>query len=735
VNLLGTLRRRPRLNIIAFTVTVLATVGTLDVADLWWRHDQALQQAQSRSRNLSVVLAEYVRGSFVAADAALRQIAVHNRRAGGATAASDGWDSILAAAHAALPEVGSFTITDRAGTITHSTVPAIVGASRRDDYVFKRLAAANRDELMIDRPFLTVTTPRRYVIPIGRPLLDARGAFEGAVVASIVPDSYRAFFRTLDLGEGGVLTVLHPDGVVLFREPSAGNPINEAAADNALLQRARESANGGFDGPIQPNGPSFVSTYRTVANPPLIVSVSLRRSDVLANWYRQRRVAALAYGALALTLSAIVVFLFRVVAERERAERELAEIQGRESERLRLANDRLADALDRAQLARREIEAASTLKDEFLMTVSHELRTPLTAIYGWVRVLASREMPPLERSKALAAIERNALAQTRLIDDLLDVSRAITGKIRLEARPVDVGGSVRAAVETLTPAATAKHLQVDVVIDPAIEPIAADPDRLQQIVWNLVSNAIKFTPEGGRIEVRAGRADDAHVEIVVKDTGIGISSQFLPFVFERFRQADAGTLRRYGGLGLGLAIVRHLVELHGGSVAVQSAGENSGATFRVLLPATRPADAMSTLPTMAPQARRSGAGRLDGVRVLVVDDEKDSRELFEEVLNNAGARVVAVSSGSEALTQLKGSQFDALVSDIEMPIMDGYELVRLVRADPAIERQRLVAIALTAYARAVDRRRALEAGFDDHVAKPIDPGALVAGIGALLTAP
>ena len=716
----------------ALTGTVLVTVGVLEAADLWWRRDQALEQAASRATNLSVVLAEYVRSSFVSADAALRQIAVHAGPAGGPSAPDEVWDPILAAARSALPEVGSFTITDRRGTIAHSTVKAIVGASRRDNYIFKRLASGDRDELVVDRPFLSITPPRQYVIPIGRRLLDPSGHFDGTVVVTVLPESYRDFFRTLDLGKGGTITVLHPEGVVLFLEPSAGNPINEPAGDSPLLQHARASGNGTFDGPVQGGGPPYVSAFRTITSPPLIVSVSLLRSDVLAGWYQQRRVAAIAYGAFALTLCSILLALFRVAGARERAERELDAVQRQEAERLRVSNERLSQALDREQQARRQVEEASSMKDDFLMTVSHELRTPLTAIYGWVRVLASREMPHAEQARALAAIERNALAQTRLIDDLLDVSRAIAGKLRLESRAVDVAAAIRGAVETLTPAANAKGLQIHVVVDDGLDPVEADPDRLQQIVWNLLSNAIKFTPDGGRVDVRAGRSGDALIELVVSDNGVGIPAHFLPFVFDRFRQAEAGTRRRYGGLGLGLAIVRHLVELHGGTVGVESGGDGAGTTFRVLLPTRAPhaRDVAACAQSADPNAPPAGLG---GVRVLVVDDEQDSRELFAQVLAAAGAEVTTVASASQALARLAGGGFTVIVSDLEMPETDGYQLLRLVRADPRLQRPR-VAIALTAYAGADDRRRALEAGFDEHLAKPVDPSALVATVGTLLNA-
>jgi signal transduction histidine kinase len=576
-------RRNPRFNILAFTITVLIAVAALEIADLWWRRDNALKNAETRAANLDRVLAEYVRGSFASADAALRQLQVHGRRIGGSSAAKEDWDSILGPARAALPEIGSISVTDRQGTVTHSTVP-IVGQSRRDNYVFRRLVSTDEDALVVDRPYLS---PRQgqYIIPVGRRLLNDAGRFDGTVVATLIPEGYRQFIRSISVGQDGNISVIHPEGVVLFREPSAENPINEADQNNPLLALAARHESGIYRGTFGADPRVFITSYRTVPGPDLIVAVSLSESDMLADWRRQARVAAAAFGSLTVTLGLIVAALFRVVHARERAERDLAEMQRVEAERLRVANEQLADALEREQKARRDVEAASLMKDEFLMTVSHELRTPLTAIYGWARVLATREMPRDEQVRALAAIERNSYAQTRLIDDLLDVSRAISGKLRLEPRPVNIEDVVRTAVETVTPALTAKGLDFEASYEPDLPSIVADPDRLQQIVWNLLSNAAKFTPEGGRVALRVAGVDGA-IEIAVSDSGAGIAPDFLPHVFERFRQGDTGTRRRYGGLGLGLAIVRHLVELHGGTVIAESPGEGLGATFRVRIPVT-----------------------------------------------------------------------------------------------------------------------------------------------------
>jgi signal transduction histidine kinase len=722
------LRRRPKFNIIALTLTVLTAVAALQAADLWWRRDHVISAAETRAENLAVVFAEYIAGSFLSADAALRQIVLHGTRVGGASQPDDVWDPILASARAALPEIGSLSVTDHRGTIVHTTLPGIKGASRRDNYVFRELAAAASDTLVLDRPFLARAEPPQYIIPLGRRMTNDAGRFDGAVVATLIPERYREFLRKVDVGPEGRIAVFHPDGAVLFREPSAANAINEPASNDPLYILAQQHGDGVTYGPL--DGRTAISAYRTIASPPVIVAVSFDEGDVLADWRRQRRVSATALGALTVTLGALLALYFRVLDARTRAERELVEVQRLESQRLREANDRLEDALEREKRARQETEAASYLKDEFLMTVSHELRTPLTAIYGWARVLGSKEMPREQQARAIAAIERNAKAQTTLIDDLLDVSRAISGKLRLDARVVHVEDVLRAAAETLGPAMAARKIQFETHFDPETPQIVADPDRLQQIVWNLLSNAIKFTPEGGSVQLRT-RTGDSQVEIVVTDTGLGISRDFLPYVFERFRQAEAGSRRRYGGLGLGLAIVRHLVELHGGTVTAESAGENAGATFRVSLP-IRPARVdTGAAHAPAPGARPRGDGApLDGLRVLVVDDEADARELFASILESSGATVLTAPSAEDAMDLLRSGPVDVLVSDIEMPDEDGYSLLERANAERngALP---LAAIAVTAYARTSDRRRALEAGFRAHLAKPIEPSELVAAVASV----
>jgi signal transduction histidine kinase/ActR/RegA family two-component response regulator len=387
---------------------------------------------------------------------------------------------------------------------------------------------------------------------------------------------------------------------------------------------------------------------------------------------------------------------------------------------------------ERAELLRRE-QLANRMKDEFLMTVSHELRTPLTAIYGWTRMLVTGQIRDDQRQKAVETIERNAQAQTQLVNDLLDVSRAISGKVRLDVRSVDLTQVVRAALDSMQPAADAKGIRLQTVLDPKAGPIFGDRERLQQIVWNLVSNAIKFTPKAGRVQVRLERRN-SHVEIVISDTGVGIEPEFLPYVFDRFRQGDAGTTRQHGGLGLGLAIVRHLVELHGGEVQAESSGPGQGATFRVMLPLTiAPKDLSDTAahaetPDMAPALPPR---RLDNVRALIVDDEPHARELFCAIIENAGGEVRAAASARDALGVLRDWWPEVLLSDVEMPHEDGYVLMEQVNAMERRERRRIVAIAVTAHSRPEDRLRALQAGFKWHLPKPVEPTELVAVVASL----
>ncbi|MEP0870923.1 ATP-binding protein [Trichocoleus desertorum AS-A10] len=398
-----------------------------------------------------------------------------------------------------------------------------------------------------------------------------------------------------------------------------------------------------------------------------------------------------------------------------------------------------------SEAARRTAEAANRMKDEFLATLSHELRTPLNSILGWSRLLTQRQMDAATTTRALETIERNAKLQAQLIEDILDVSRIIRGQLRLNLCPTDLVTVIQAAIDAARPAAEAKSLQVTCACTSPRYRVTVDPDRIQQVVWNLLSNAVKFTPSGGRVEVQMeqvqalgnsnldcnGSLGEAQVEIRVSDTGLGVAPEFLPHVFERFRQADSTTTRSQGGLGLGLAIVRHLVELHGGTVQATSPGEGQGATFSVRLPLVTRAE-----PTQVHSVAELGAvatdpgPTLEGMQILLVDDEVDIRELFTVVLEAQGAKVTAVAAVAEALAVLQHCQPDVLVSDIAMPERDGHELIQQVRADDRI--CHIPAIALTAYAGEAEQQRSLTAGFQVHLSKPVEPIALTHAIATLV---
>lgn len=381
-----------------------------------------------------------------------------------------------------------------------------------------------------------------------------------------------------------------------------------------------------------------------------------------------------------------------------------------------------AQALERERAARMELERVNRMKDEFLAVVSHELRSPLNAILGWSRLLQTRTFDPQKTEQALASIERNAQSQTQLIEDLLDISRIIRGNVRLDLRPISLIPCIQAAIDTIRPTATAKSIAINFHFDPEIGSISGDPDRLQQIVWNLLSNAVKFTPAGGQVAVRV-RALHPMAQIQVSDTGKGIHPDFLPHVFERFRQADATTTRTQGGLGLGLAIVRNLVELQGGQIRAYSAGEGKGATFTVELLLLAPASQNfeANYPQFYRQTTLDTPLNLTGIKVLIVDDEKDTCEFLQATLEQYGATVVSAVSAAEALQLLQAHKPNVLLSDIGMPDEDGYALIRRIRSLPHHQGGQIPAAALTAYAREGDRLQVLDAGFHIHIPKPIEP--------------
>jgi len=423
----------------------------------------------------------------------------------------------------------------------------------------------------------------------------------------------------------------------------------------------------------------------------------------------------------------LYTLIIRDITERKRAEAE-------------------REQLAREQVARAAAEAASRSKDDFLAMVSHELLSPLNSILGYTRMLRSCPVNRDAVNNVTAVLERSAKAQLRIIEDLLDSARIVTGKLRIEPGPVDLVPALEAALDTVRSAADAKGVTLVADFGPLPEQVLGDSTRLQQVVWNLLTNAVKFTPEGGRVELRMEGVADS-VRITVSDTGKGIETEFLPFVFDRFRQDDPSTARRYGGLGLGLSLVKHLVELHGGTITAASEGLGRGATFTVTLPRRHPEFIAPPPPAVAPHEVRTegaitlgAALSLEGVSVLVVDDQEEARVILTQALGEYGARVTAVSSGAEALALLSdpssGKRPDALILDISMPDEDGYTVLKKVRAleaEQGAAADRIPAIALTAYARSEDRLRALQSGFNMHVAKPVEPAELAVVIASLTT--
>ena len=535
---------------------------------------------------------------------------------------------------------------------------------------------------------------------------------------------FGAFFYTVSNAEGGVFTLYTLSGAPReafehFGHPRATPIFAPTFNGDSVLRIAniREDPRYGQWAPHHgmPAGHLPVCSY-------LAVPVTARSGAVL--------------GGLFFGHSAPDVFT-------ERAERLVIGIAAQASiaidnaqlyEEARRSADERARLLESERAIRAEVERVSLMKDEFLATLSHELRTPLNAVLGWSEILLSRTKEDSDARRGLETIARNARAQAQLIEDLLDMNRIVSGKIRLDVQRIELAPIIEAALDSVRPSADAKSIQVRRTIDPNAGPVFGDPNRLQQVVWNLLTNAVKFTPKGGKIDVLLQRVN-SHIEIVVHDSGIGIGPEFLPHMFERFRQADSSTTRRYGGLGLGLSIVKQLVELHGGTVKAESPGADQGATFHISLPLRAVRDRTGSL-SEHPTSKRLAIERvpdisLAGLKIVIVDDEPDARELVRSVLVEAVAQVYAAASADEALALVKAHRPDVIVSDIGMPDKDGYQFMRDVRGLSSSEGGRIPAIALTAFARSEDRTRAMLAGYQVHVSKPIEPQELIATVKSL----
>jgi signal transduction histidine kinase/DNA-binding response OmpR family regulator len=551
-----------------------------------------------------------------------------------------------------------------------------------------------------------------------RRLIDA----EESTVAILNRDGHSPlhFFRATADGEtvssGEVPAIIQP---ALRRVSTELRPVRLDESDDLLL----------LDNPEADNLHSFLGAAIVCGSIPRGWFYLLNKKDANAFTEADERLAQNLAAHVAIAYENATLYA-EAQTHASELSMEIAVRKQAEEERSRL--------LVRERAARAEAEAANRNKDEFLATLSHELRTPLTAILGWSHLLRSNKLNGNETGRAIDTIERNAKSQSQLIDDLLDVSKIITGKLQIDRAVVDLANVIDAAHDAMRPAAEAKEIRFALSIEPAKSMVMGDQNRLQQVFWNLFSNAVKFSPRGGEVRVTASRENGA-VHVSVADDGIGVTKEFLPFIFDRFRQADGSTTREHGGLGLGLAIVRHLMDLHQGSVEVHSEGKNRGATFTITLPVmpSGASPAGATADTFLLQKTQTqpfdSAEALQGLRVLVVDDEPDARDLLSTILKRCGSDVRCSESAADAMQAFSEWEPDLLISDIGMPNEDGYTFIKKVRQLDSNRAQTIPAVALTAYATDEDRMRALEAGFQTHVAKPIEPEDFVSSIAAVLT--
>jgi signal transduction histidine kinase/ActR/RegA family two-component response regulator len=717
---------------VALTLSIVAPLGVLSVLSVQrtWRRQLANVDRQSvaTARAVSVAVDTQVETTTAALDVFG---ALHALDAPDAAA----FDDLARRLMVRQPYWSALLLVDMNGHI-------LAGAPKGDvdeagSFVTGWAQAVEKTrKTVVSNLFEMPGVPGHFVM-IGVPVV-RDGHVTAALGARVRSDSLGAILRQQQIPPNGAVSLVDADHRTVARsrqeELYVGTKANPAFID--LLSRTPE---GTWHTDMRDGTPVYAAFSRSALTG-LTVGLSLPREEVDGPIRRILWILAgawiliLGVGAgLGLALGHVIVRAMRSASQSAMAlargeavspaASRIAEIDDL-SMGLRLAAETLA-------ARNRERDEASRLKDEFLMTVSHELRTPLTAIYGWARMLSTGQIRDAQRPRALDAIERNAAALQQLVSDLLDVSRVVSGRLRLDVQPVSVPDVVGAAIDAIRPAAHAKNIRVVTTVEGGYLSVTGDAGRLQQVIWNLLSNAVRFTPADGLIEIAVTRSAGT-LRIAVSDSGPGVDEAFLPHVFERFRQGASGTTRAHGGLGLGLAIVRHLVELHGGTVEASNHTPLPGATFRIVLPA-RPATsaALECEPSPVGIGASRAAERLDDVRVLVTDDDMNAREMLAVILENAGADVRAAASAEDAMMILQTWVPDVVLSDIEMPGEDGYGLIASVRR-LATSRARIVAIALTAHARAEDRLRALEAGFQWHLAKPVDPAELLSVISTLL---
>ena len=624
------------------------------------------------------------------------------------------------------PNWSAIMLTDAEGILIDG-VPdkndggAAVGAG----YASWSRATAARNVPLVSDLFSLPDMPGHFVIvsvPVAR-----NGKVAFVLGARVRSEAFSAILRRQAAAPNGSVGLVDPHGVVIARTKDEDKFVGTSVTPEFIKQLAAEKE--GSWKPTARDGTVNYSSFSTSPRTGLVVALGAPATDVeepirrLVMYLSGFWLLIIGSGAvLGFFLGGAIVKSLRIASKAALA---LSRDDDVTTKRSRIAEiDDLATGLRAAsetlKAHNRERDEAARIKDEFLMTVSHELRTPLTAIVGWARMLSTGQIREAQRAHAISAVERNANALHQLVNDLLDVSRIVSGNLRLETQPVMLADVVSAAVDSVRPAIEAKNISVVVDVDKAAA-VRGDAGRLQQVVWNLLANAARFTPGGGRIDIGVRRTNNDAV-ITVRDSGTGIAPNFITHVFDRFRQAESGTTRAHGGLGLGLAIVRHLVELHGGTVSVANNTPHPGATFTVVLPLRTtfgPAAGEAARRVIAPASTH-----LENLEVLVVDDDRQSRELFAAILENAGAHVKAAASTDDALALLANEWPDVLVSDIEMPNQDGYELLRRARLMEAAH-GRLPAVAVSAHARPDDHVRAMDNGFAWHMAKPVEPAELV----------